>query len=319
MPLVSINLLNKDQKTLLKSCIDSVLHQTYAHIEILIIDNGSTDGSLEFIKKEFPQLQLLRNNSNEGYAQAHNKGISICSGEYIMLLNIDVILTETFVEEMVKAMEQEDKIGMVQARLYQPGLKEGEKNFDSTGISIGRSRRNYDRGYGRIDRGQYNSVEYIFAASGAASLYKRKMLEDIKIGDEYFDTDFFMFREEIDLAWRAQLRGWKCFYTPKAIGYHLRGYSPQSRKSVAVFLKQLQFRNRYLMIIKNDFVSNFLQDLPYIAWFEIRAFFYALLVEPFLLKSYLDALKLLPRMLKKRRIIMQKKTVGQSYIRQWFQ
>jgi GT2 family glycosyltransferase len=313
MKLVFINIVNKDQKIYLKQCIDSVLRQTYSNLDTIIIDNNSTDGSQEFITRNFPHIKLIQNATNEGYAKAHNKAIGLCRGAYIMPLNVDIVLKENFVEEMVKAIEREDSVGMAQGKLCQMAVG-GAKALDSTGVFLKKDRRNFDRGYGQPDLGQYDNIEYIFAPSGAAPLYKRMMLEDIKIEGEYFDEDFFMYREEVDLAWRAQLMGWKCIYTPLAVAYHMRGYSPSSRKSVPVTLRRLQYRNRYLMIVKNELPLLFLRHFIFILWFEMLQFLYCFFREPFLLAAWADITRLFPRALSKRRQIMQKQKVHDSYI-----
>lgn len=315
MKLISVNLLNKDQKEYLGPCIDSVLKQTYSDVEVIIIDNNSTDGSQEFITRNFPNIRLIRNTTNEGYARTHNQAIRISRGEYIMPLNIDLVLTGTFIEEMVKAIEMEEGIGMAQGRLYRMHNKSGEKIFDSAGIGIRKDRRNYIRGYGEADRGQYDNMEYIFAASGEAPLYKRKMLEDVKINGEYFDENFFMYREDIDIAWRAQLLGWRCVYTPYAVAYHLRRYSPSNRRSMPKNLRSLQYRNRYLMIVKNELPANFLRDFIFILSFELCFFVYSLIKETYLLKNWIEIIRLLPGTMRKRKLIMKKQKVTAKYLR----
>lgn len=313
--MVSVNLLNKDQKGYLNLCIDSLLRQTYSDIEILILDNGSTDGSVEFIKREYPQLRLIQNISNEGYAKAHNKGIRMCQGEYVIPLNVDLFLTKTFIAKMIKAVEKEDKIGMVQGKLYRMNTgEERQKVIDSTGVVLCKNRRNLDRGFGKRDIDQYDKKDYVFGSSGAALFCRRDMLEDIKISNEYFDEDFFAYREEADLAWRAQLAGWKCVYAPTAVAYHYRTYSPDRRKKMPGELRQLQYRNRYLMLIKNELPLTFILHLPFILFFEIVSLFYVLICEPFLMGVWLEIIRLLPKMLEKRRQIMERRKVSAKYI-----
>lgn len=309
--LVSVIVLSYNQKEYLKGCINSIITQSFASIEVIIIDNNSNDGSKDFINKAYPELRLIQNYTNEGYAWAHNQGIRASGGKYILPLNVDIVLDKNFIEEMVKAIEDEKKIGMVQAKLYQLGK---EKIFDSTGIFIRKNRRNFDRSLGKMDNGQYGAQEYIFGASGAVPLYRRGMLEEIKIGGEYFDEDFFAYREEVDLAWRAQLLGWKCIYVPNAVAYHYRNYSPDRRKQMPRRLRQLQYRNRYLMIIKNELPATFIVHLHHILIFEILSFLYVLFREPFLLRAWPEIFRLLPKMLRKRKLIMRKKRVSASYI-----
>ncbi len=217
----------------LKRAIPLIFAQTYSEIEITLIDNASKDGSLEFVQKNFPPVRIIRNDRNLGYVGGHNLGIAETDGEYVLLLNPDIFMLPDFIEEKVKAIGYGHDVGMAGGKLLQIGPDETDfpekRIIDSTGILMNRMRKNYDRGYGEQDTGQYDREEFIFGPSGAAPLYRRKMLEDIKIENEYFDSIFFMYREEVDLAWRAQLLNWKCRYTPHAVAYHIRGYSPMNR------------------------------------------------------------------------------------------
>jgi len=314
MKLISVILLSHNQKQYLKNCIDSVLKQSYKKTEIIAIDNNSADGSAEFIKKEYPEIKLVRNIRNEGYARAHNKGIDISNGEYVLPLNIDLVFNENYIEEMIRVIARDGRAGMAQGKLYQMPQGNEHGRIDSLGVYIKKNRQNLDIGYGEEDAGGYNKSTYVFGASGAAPLYKRKMLEDIKIDKEYFDEDFFMYREEVDLAWRAQLAGWKCLYVPAAVAYHSRAYSPDTRKNMPERLRYLQYRNRYLMLIKNELPLTFIVHFFNILLFEIAAFFYMVFREPFLLKAWPDIIRLMPKMLEKRREIMRKKKVSTRYI-----
>jgi len=140
------------------------------------------------------------------------------------------------------------------------------------------------------------------------------MLNDIELEGEFFDEDFFIYRDEVDLAWRAQWLGWKCIFTPDAVAYHVRAYAPDKRRKVPKFFRQIQLRNRYLMIIKNSSVRNILLDLHHILWFEFRQLAYVPIFEPHLVKGFLGAIRLLPRMLKKRRVIVARRRETPKYI-----
>lgn len=320
--LVSINILVYNHRPYLKDCIESVLAQTYPNIELIVMDNSSDDGSAELVKEKFPAVTLVENGRNLGYSGGHNKAIRMSQGTYFVALNPDVFLTPTFIEEKVRAAEQDERIGMVEGKLLRiefDGRRWRETGMlDSTGLVLRKNRKNYERGHGEPDDGRYSEEEFVFGAFGAAPLYKREMLEDLKTGDEYFDEDFFVYREEVDLAWRAQLRGWKCLYTPKAIAYHVHLYSPETRKQQPRSMQRLQFRNRYLLMLKNDSWRNVMRHAPYILSFELLALGYVLLREPHLFLGYWDALRMLPRMMQKRRTIQSRKLVPDSHILKWF-
>jgi len=319
---VCINVLVRNHSAYVIKCIASILGQTYRSIELTVMDNASDDGSVDLVRQHFPHVRLELNDRNLGYSGGHNKAIKMSRGTYFIALNPDVFLTPTFVEEKVKAAEQDARIGMVEGKLLKVRFNGGGPVetglLDSTGLILKKNRKNYERGYGKPDDGRYNNAEFVFGAFGAAPLYKREMLEDLKIGEEYFDEDFFAYREEIDLAWRAQLRDWKCLYTPTAIAYHVHAYSPESRKQQPRSLRRLQFRNRYLLMLKNDSWRHLLRHGPHILAFEILALGYVLLREPHLLLGYCDALRFLRRMLQKRRVIQSRKLVPDGHMLKWF-
>lgn len=252
-PRVSIVILNWNCLKYLKHCIDSVIQQTYKNIELIVMDNASTDGSVEFIKKEFPEIRIIENHKNLGFGKAHNQGIKLTKGAYYMPLNPDVILTKTYVEEMVKAITLRDNIGRVQGKLYY--MENGNKftnRIYTTGHKIYKNGVVSHYGTGEEDNGQFNEIREIFGANGAAPLYKRVMLEDIKINpEEYYDELFFIYGDDIDLDWRAQIKGWKCLYTPQAIAYHRGGGSKGIKTS---YIRAQYIRNKYIMCLKNAFL-----------------------------------------------------------------
>ncbi|ODS40807.1 MAG: hypothetical protein A7315_07640 [Candidatus Altiarchaeales archaeon WOR_SM1_79] len=309
--LVSITIVNWNGKKYLKKCIGCIKMQTYKSIEIIISDNGSTDGSLEQIEKSHPDIKIIRNNTNLGFSKGHNIAIRKARGEYTLPLNFDVFMTENFVEELVKAINKDKNIGSVSGKL----LLEDKKTIDSTGI-IFHNMFPKDRGENEIDNGQFNSITHIFGPCGAAPLYKREMLEDIKYENEYFDEDFNLYVEDVDLAWRAQLSGWNSLYAPLAVAYHERGVT---RKGNTERLKQYEiigYRNRYLAIIKNLPLGVFWNNFKQIAKKEmmfIGSFTYANW-RPYRFYSYIGTITLAGKFVKKRKYIQNKKRVGNRYI-----
>lgn len=316
--LVSINVLATNERDCLRRCLTCIERQTYPVIQLLVIDNNSTDGTDEMLKSLFPGVEVIRNPRNLGYCKSHNIGITQSKGEYVMPLNADVFMQPGFVEAKVRAMEKAPNIGMVEGKLLRiPGPSAelpDERTIDGVGTVVTRARRNFERGQGEQDKGQYEEQEFVFGASGAAPLYRREMLEDIKLFGEYFDEDFFIYRDEVDLAWRAQWQGWKCLYTPEAVAYHVRAYAPDKRKKMSPFFRQLQLRNRYLMIIKNASPTNLLRDLHHILWFEFRQWCYVPFFEPHLFKGLFGAIKLLGKMLKKRKALVSRRREKPGYI-----
>ncbi len=318
--LVSVIVLNRDQRDLLADCLTSVERQTYGERETIVIDNGSTDGSRELLLRGFRHWRLVLHESNLGFSAGHNAGIREAAGAYLLLLNADLVLEPTFLEEMVRVMEQHPTVGMVQGKLYQMAAREryvDERRFDSLGLCLTRDRRVVLRGHGEIDRGQYDAPQEIFAPDGAAPLYRRQMLEDIRLDGQYLDEQFFMYREEVDLGWRARWRGWQAWYAPRAVAYHVRRYGPGGRRRQPRWLRRLQLRNRYCLLLKNEAWTTALADLLHIAWFEVRALGYSLVAEQHYLLAYLDAVRLAPVMWRRRWWIMRHRTVGAKELAVW--
>jgi GT2 family glycosyltransferase len=315
---VSIVVLTWHSRQFLPDCIASVGKQTYPALELIVMDNASRDGSAAWLREHHPLVKVIRNPTNLGFAGAHNLGIRQTQGAYYLPLNPDVRLAPEYVEKLVTALEADAWCGMAQGKLLQASVSTTAPAFDSTGIVITKTRRNRDRAFGELDHGQHDEPEFIFGAAGAAPLYRRRMLEDIRFDDEYFDEVFFAYREEVDLAWRAQWRGWRCRYVPSAVAYHARRYSPDTRRDQPARLRQLQYRNRYLMLIKNASLQNLLLHAPYVAASELLALAYVLVAERQLLPCYCEVAGLLRAMLRKRKRIMSTRRVSALQMRRWF-
>lgn len=311
--LVSIIIVNWNGKEYITQCLEAVFKQTYKNFEVIVIDNGSRDGSDQLIKSYGLQIQLIRNSTNVGFSKANNQGIKRSKGEFILLLNMDAFMEPDFLEEVVKVTKSDERIGLVTGKILKQASENGKKVIDSTGHTGNRYRRFSDRGGNKEDRGQYDTCEYVFSICAACGLYKRQMLEDISTDGEYLDESFFSYYEDVDLGWRAQLRDWKAYYTPRAVSYHIRGGSSFQEHLSQYFA----YRNWHLMIFKNDSLFNIFKDFRQVCIYEYykskRAFF-----EGYLFKSWFEIVRLLPLVIKKRRIIQRKRTATDKYIRQWF-
>ena len=322
-------------------CLESLMRQNFRDFSILIIDNGSDDGTVKFIRSYYPTVSILENFKNLGYSKANNQGIQLAKGDYVLVMNPDVILTENFLQEMVDFADKHPESGSFGAKvlkLYteaidkkdESGFREFVKSdvFDSTGLQIFKTRKVIDRGENQKDKGQYDKVEEVFGISGNCVLYRNSALADVMIKNEFFDQDFFAYKEDIDLAWRLRLYGWSCWYNPSAVCYHHRtlgsfedksfSKSIKQRRSVSKVLRSLSFRNHHLMIFKNDYLSNIIFHLPWVFGREIKILFYALVFEPFQYKTVAKFFSLIPNMLLKRRVIMAHSKVSAKEIRRWF-
>ncbi|OIO34413.1 MAG: hypothetical protein AUJ70_01070 [Candidatus Omnitrophica bacterium CG1_02_40_15] len=275
---------------------DRTMSCPYKDIEIIVVDNGSLDASSGMVNAVYPEVKLLQNTENLFFCKANNQGIKETKGDFILCLNSDCVLDKDYLKEALSSFNLDEKIGMVSGKI----LRMDKKTIDSTGLFIARNRKPLERGYGKPDKGQYERPEYIFGVSGSCLLMKKDMLDDIKDKNGYFDETFEIYYEDLDLCWRAQKKGWKAYYNPKAIAYHERGAtaivhpirlreSPTAAHGVGGHefrrisdeLKKRYIRNRYKCMRKNDSIAGFLVNLPFILFYEIKLCSYLVLDSAF--------------------------------------
>src|SRR5882757_6078768 len=266
---VSVTIVTFNSGRFIKRCLESVLAQRYPNREIIVIDNASTDGTADILEQFEDRCQIVYNDENIGFAAAQNQAIQISAGEWVLTLNPDVLLLPNFIQALVDAGQFDPKIGTVCGKLLAilATFDLPDKPLvDSTGIYFTPMLRHLDRGSQEVDNGHYLNYEYVFGATAAAALYRRGMIEDISVDGEFFDPDFFVYREDADVAWRAQLMGWRCVYTPLARGYHVRNVLPGNRRALPPEINMHSVKNRFLMRIKN-----MTPDLYRRNWFSITS------------------------------------------------
>ncbi len=250
--MVSILITTYNSAAHLKACLESVLQQEFPDREIIVIDNASSDGTRAVLQEFETRARVIYNDTNRGFSGGQNQAIMHARGDWMLSLNPDVLLSPGFLSKLVEAGESDARIGTVCGKLLRWGAGGELTNvIDSTGIYFLRNLRHLDRGNGQVDRGQYEVPEYVFGATGAAALYRRTMVEDITSGGEFFDEDFFAYREDADVAWRAQLMGWSCLYTPQAVAWHVRRVTPERFRQLPDEINRHSIKNRFLMRAKN--------------------------------------------------------------------
>ena len=339
-PLVSINLITYNSQKYLNDCLGSIFSQTYPNLEILIIDNASTDETPNYLKKmpKKPNLKIVFNKKNIGFSAGHNYGIKNSKGDFILCLNHDVALDKDFIKKAIEVIQKDDKIAAVQGKLLRWNTGNPISNnfndyniskiIDTSGLAIFKNRRIINKRQGQINEKQFEEIEEIFGADGAAPLYRRKALEDVKINNEYFDEDFFCYKEDVDLAWRLRLYGWKAMYQPNSIALHDRtsGESTtlnyigiiKERLKINKFSKYLAFKNQRLMQIKNEQIWLLGRHLPWFLPKEIISWIYVLIFERYTWKAIKDLFRQMPSAFRKRKIIMSKKRVDACEMKKWF-
>jgi GT2 family glycosyltransferase len=253
-----------------------------------------------------------------GFGVANNQGIRNSSGDFVLLLNADVVLEQQFLAVLVKLIQQNQRAGLAAGKL----LNYDERTrLDSTGLIISKNRRAYDRGQGDLDTGQYDQEGEVFGVSGAACLCRRTMLEDIRYDGEYFDELFFVYKEDVELSWRTRLFGWTCVYSPKALGWHHRKWGLGKRQDIPRQVRRHSLKNRYLMLLKNDRWQHILPAILPLFVFEFGSLAYILLREPYLFQAFIDVMRLWPDIIKKRRYIQHiaRQRQQQNHLLRWFE
>src|ERR1700692_1457206 len=319
--LVSVTLVTYNSGSFIRRCLESVLEQNYPQLEVIVIDNASTDGTADIRGQFEDKCSIHYNQENIGFAAAQNQAIGISQGEWVLALNPDVLLLKDFIEELVLAGNMDRKAGTRCGKLLSIrasfDLPE-EQLVDSTGIYFTPMLRHLDRGSQEPDRGHYLNFEYVFGATAAAALYRRKMIDDISIQGEFFDSDFFVYREDADVAWRAQLMGWRCLYTPRACGYHVRNVLPGKRGALPPEINMHSVKNRFLMRIKNMTPDLYRRNWMAITGRDLLVIGGCLLREHSSLKAFGFVLRHWKSVLAKRREIMSRRKVQDDDLASWF-
>jgi len=308
--LVSIIIVTAGKDNFLKSCLESLFAQTYPDYEVIVIDNSLNPKLSAEIRQLNPNIKLYVSPNNLFYCAALNKGISMSKGSFVLCLNDDVLLEKSFISQVLKGFDIDDRIGLVSGKI----LRKDKKTLDSTGLFLSCWRTAKERGYGVADRKKFENEEYIFGVNGAVAFYKKEMLDDIKQGEDYFDPDFHIFYEDLDIAWRAKRKGWKGYYVPSAIAYHTRGATvrasagkgkPYSRRFLSNSLHADLIKNRYMAILKNESIPGFLWHFPAIVLYDSVMWAYCLLFRPKMIINFIFNLKYLRLALKKRGLVIK--------------
>src|SRR5271157_6187614 len=206
--MVSVTIVTCNSAPHLRECFASLEQQDYLDFEVIIVDNASSDGTRAMLTQAEPPWRVIYNQQNAGFAAGQNQAIRASRGEWVLCLNPDVVLRADFLTQLSKAVEAHPEAGTVCGKLLRWDLSADQHRtniIDSTGIYFTRNMRHLDRGAEERDTGQYDRAQYVFGASGAAAMFRRGFIEAVSVEGEFFDEEFFAFREDGDLAWRAQV------------------------------------------------------------------------------------------------------------------
>jgi GT2 family glycosyltransferase len=315
-PSIAIGIVTWNSAEVIEACLASVRAQSVP-VTLRVLDNASADDTRTRLERQTTAEERVYVDRNLGFSAAHNRLIEATRACALYLcLNPDVVLSPDFIERMAAAFAADAKAGSASGKLLRT---DGEVDtIDSTGIIMLPSQRHLDRGADQPDTGQFARPEYVFGASGAAACYRRAMLDDVKVAGEYFDEDFFAYREDADLAWRAQLLGWRCLYVPDAIARHGRRVTPERRSALPATINAWSVRNRFLLRLKNQTAGHALRFLLPTLARDLQVVGYVLLKERSSLSALGDVIRLWPRTLAKRRAIMAKRRQPTSETIAWF-
>lgn len=273
--------------------------------DVTVIDNASSDATPEIVAAH--GAHHLRLPERLSWAEANNAGIDATDGPAVLLLNADCFLESDFLARARPRLD-ESGVGSVTPKLLRTLGTEPEERLDAidcVGMVVDRRRKNNLAGHGSPALA-YDVPGPVFGPDGAAALYRREMLDDCRLGGAVLDPAMEKWASDVDLAWRSWLLGWSSVYEPRAVAYHVRSYGPSTRADVPERDRRVQFRNRYLMMVKND-TAALARDLPRVALYELLALGFALLRERFLLRGYVEAARLAPGALRDRRELRAKR------------
>jgi len=319
--MVSILIVTWNSAKYLDQCFASLEDQDFRDLEVVIVDNASSDDTREHLRRVETRWRVIYNQRNVGFAAGENQAIRQSCGERVLCLNPDIILSRDFVTQLVAAAELHPDAGAVCGKLLR--WKIGSDNYktdviDSTGIYFTPNMRHLDRGAEERDRGQYDRVQYVFGASGAAVMFRRDFVADVAIEGEFFDEDFFSFREDGDLAWRAQILGWRCLYTPAAVAWHARRVTPERRQDLPLVINWHSVKNRFLMRGKN--ASGWLCWRLFfsVAWRDLMTVGYALFRDHRMLSAIVYSWRVRDSIRHKRAIVQSRRRVSDRDLLWWF-
>jgi GT2 family glycosyltransferase len=307
-PRVTVVIPNWNGERFLGLCLGSLREQSFRDFETILVDNGSVDGSRGFVKEHFPEVKVVPLGENRGIAAAFNAGIEASGAEYVVLLNNDTELDPGWLEALARAAEDRPESGHFASRLvdfYDRSV------LDGAGDAMRLSGLPYRLGHGERDRGRFDKPGYVFGACAAAALYRREMLDEVGL----FDEDFVSYCEDGDLSFRAQLAGYRCFYVPGAVVYHMGSASTGGKRSPTA--TRLGSRNSFSLLVKNLPLSAVPHILPFFLAGQLARTITAAATGS--LRAHLEGLagawRHLPLMLRKRAEIQKRKRLSDAEIR----
>jgi hypothetical protein len=308
-PRVTVVVPNWNGERFLETCLSSLRRQSFKDFEVVLADNGSTDGSVEFVARNFPEVRIVRLPENRGFSAAVNAGIKASpAAEHVVLLNNDTEVDPGWLEALVEAADRHPEAGLFASKLVD---FRNRRQLDGAGDALRASGLPYRLGHGEVDRGQFDRETFVFSACAAAALYRSSLFGEIGL----FDEDFFSNCEDGDVSFRAQLAGHRCLYVPRSVVYHMGSASTGGKRSATA--TRLGARNSVSLLVKNLPLSAVPHVLPFFVLEQVGRLLVAAATGSLRaqLRGLSEARRHLPLMLKKRRQIQGEKRVSDGEIR----
>jgi GT2 family glycosyltransferase len=309
---IAVNIVTFNSAGDIAVCLRSLQGQTLHDFEIHIFDNASSDDTLKMID-ECDVDYVMHSRVNTGFCKAHNELVRRFPSEYVLFLNPDTVLQPRFIETLAGALDSRPDAASASGKL----LRMDGKTIDSTGIIMLREQRHLDRGAGELDKGQYETAEDVFGPSGAAAMYRRAALDQTAIGGQYFDEDFFAYREDADLAWRCRLLGWNSIYVPSAVALHRRRVTPERRRSLPKEINYHSVKNRFLLRINNITGNLYRRDWWPITKRDLSVLGYVLVREWSSIPALFYTVRNMHKLLRKRHMIQSRRRTNVA-LERWF-
>lgn len=305
MPEMSVIVVNWNGKHFLEVCLSALRQQTFRDFEIILVDNGSNDGSVEYVQTHFPEVNLVALGENTGFTGANIAGYAQAKGELTVLLNNDTEAHPLWLEEIHKAALMHPEAGSFACKML---YFDERGRIENCGFDLGIAGTVVDLGRDELDGAEWNTSRKIFGGCGGAVAYRLRMLKDIG----FLDPSFFIFFEDVDLSFRAQLRGYECIFVPQAIVYHR--YRATTKKGPSVFCSQ---RNIELVYLKNMPLGLIFRSLPQRLLYELGSALYFTKSGSgkAFLRGKVDVIRHLPSIRQKRKEIQSSKTVSSAQVR----
>jgi GT2 family glycosyltransferase len=307
MPQISVIVLSWNGKHFLETCLTALRRQTFEDFEVILVDNGSTDGTAEYIGENFPEVRIVVLKENRGFTGGNMVGYGRANGELILLLNNDTEVDDCWIRELHKASQEYPAAGIFASKMMLFSMRD---RIDNCGFDLMAAGMTVDLGRGEQDSDEWSAPRSVFGACGGAVAYRRSMLE--KIG--FFDPDYFMTFEDLDLSFRAQLAGYDCIFVPNAVVYHHYRGTMTKYPARQVYFSQ---RNIEFAYLKNMPLALILRYLPRRILYELGAaiYFTRTGAGKAFFKAKLDTIRTLPRLLEKRKQIQKRRTISNAQLR----